>query len=253
MSSLWATSAAEFARFPLFPLFQLVHYTIIMVSIRESKGAMEFSALHPLASLVSGIISCTGGTLALHLFLGLPLAEPFSQPEPILLMAIIWWLVFHFPGDYFYQLVTLLPVKVLLIIAKEMRRARMVAVGIAAAKAIYPNQWTVCVIAGTLKSSGSKLSKTGERLIRNAPDASEHELLKPSFVSKASFSCSVLYALNEFGFHFMPSDQLMLACGSLLSVIRLSDLLMGTGDPFRHVERVGSRLLRQSSKKEKSS
>ena len=53
----------------------------------------------------------------------------------------------------------------------------MIAIGMAAAKVLYPNQWIILVIGGTLKSTGSKWAKTVERLIRNAPDSSEHELL----------------------------------------------------------------------------
>lgn len=62
--------------------------------------------------------------------------------------------------------------------------------------------------------------------------------------------------LNELEIGLLPLDQLMLACGFVLSTVRLSTLLLETGDPFVYVEKVLARLLlRQKSvavKKSKS-
>jgi hypothetical protein len=177
---LYDGAARDFASLHMFPLFETVHYISAALTIREDKGSAEFAKRHPLASVVGFVLCCTGGSLAVDLLLGLPLATPFLKGRSLVAMISVWYLLFHSPRDVCYQFARWQPVYIVLMVLKEVRRAHSVRLGMKIAKEVYQDRWLVHMVAGVLKASGTRWAKTVDQIIRGSPRATQHELVRPS-------------------------------------------------------------------------
>ena len=98
--------------------------------------------------------------------------------------SLVWWAVFHSPGDLAYTLAKNKLLYVPICVVKEIYRAKKVMGGMADAQKIFPGNEMIILIIGTLKGNGSGFMKPITRLILGDWTPSKTEILKMSATSK---------------------------------------------------------------------
>jgi len=218
----------------LFPHYIIVHMLLVAVSLRCRPGHRSFAYAHPLSSLLVYEASCFGGSIIERFLIGEPILDIFANKKNIILAAAIWYLVFFSPFDTVHKMLQLKLVKAVLIPLKEVQRIRVISAGVGVATKMYPGNWFIAALMGCIRGSGAKLLMRPLDNYTRGLSLSDHELLKPSFSTKASLVASILLIVRGAGMlgPQLLEAQLMLFIVAFIASQHLMQLLTNAGDPF---------------------
>lgn len=234
--------ADHFAKIPMFPVLQCVHLTIMNLKLRLEGDSMSFAYAHPMSCWVSSVLSCFAGTMVANFLLGNSLIVPLSDIQQIAILTLIWYLVFFCPLDLFTKIFVLKPFWLVLLVLKEVYRAKSILKGVEMASPNYSDAWLVMIAIGTAKGAGSRLIRPVVKLVQGKVEPA-NEALYPSFITKLSIVGSTFIIMAQKGMlHFSTSEVLLcIACiGSVLQVVMY---LTSAGDPFVYLEKAMAAVL----------
>ncbi|CAG0924582.1 unnamed protein product [Notodromas monacha] len=145
--------ANQVVKLKMFPLFDVAHSAITCLYIRDEldKSNAKFSRLHPFACWISCMISIFSGSLLTAFLLGEPLLSVFKTSDQLYVATAVWYMVFYAPFDVGYYIVSILPVKCVLAVMKEVYRCKKINDGVVHASRLYPQGYLPILIVGTLK------------------------------------------------------------------------------------------------------
>ncbi|EYB96441.1 hypothetical protein Y032_0150g2756 [Ancylostoma ceylanicum] len=109
--------------------------------------------------------------------------------------------------------------------------------GVAYAAKLYPESYMVQVLVGVAKGAGSGVVKIVEQLVRGTWVPSQHEMLRPSFTTKACVVAALVFTLERNSMYVTaPHDLVYLCVVGFFSYFKLSALLLGVTDPLAPIE-----------------
>jgi len=207
------TEAVDQFNISWWPYFDLVHCILACSSIRDELGKGDewkaFSRKHPLATYLSCMLTIFAGGLICNPLLGKPVLGAVTNQEYVLMATAVFYLTFYFPSDLFVTLCKIFPVKVGLYVMKEIYRAKKVASGVALAAKVFPGNYLIMIIIGTIKGNGSAFMKIIACLFRGTWDASKMEVVSPSFQTRGCLIAAVLFILETYVDWFVVPHTLM--------------------------------------------
>ncbi|GMR39621.1 hypothetical protein PMAYCL1PPCAC_09816, partial [Pristionchus mayeri] len=226
-------------RLKMYPYFDTAHYLLVTCEIRDemSSAAGMFSRKHPLSCWLSTMLMCFADSFLASFLLGEPLITPFKRHDDILLATLIWYLVFYAPFDAIYKMTKITPVKVVLSIMKEFKRAHKVAQGVSHAAKLYPHSYLVQILIGTAKGAGTGVVRPIEQFVRGVWMPTHNELLRPSLYTKVCLIASTLLVLEANSpLINAPHDLVYLGMLGFLLYFKLAYLLFHVSEPFAPFE-----------------
>ncbi|WKX98115.1 hypothetical protein Q1695_013647 [Nippostrongylus brasiliensis] len=232
-------AGAQLHRLKMFPYFDIAHYILMICEVRDdlATSASLFSRKHPLSCWLSSMLMCFADSFLANFLLGEPVIAPFKRHDDIVLATIVWYLVFYSPFDGTYKLSKILPVKCVLSVMKEVKRAYKVTHGVSHAAKLYPSSYIVQVLVGTAKGAGSGILRTIEQLVRGVWLPNHNEALRPSFSTKACLLASIIFVLEKNSMYIRaPHDIVYLGVVGFLVYFKLSAILLHVTDPFAPIE-----------------
>ncbi|CAI4232659.1 unnamed protein product [Auanema sp. JU1783] len=232
-------AGAQLHRLKMFPYFDIAHYILMIIEVRDDLGANAgiFSRKHPLSCWLSSMLMCFADSFLANFLLGEPVIAPFKRHDDIFLASIVWYLVFYAPFDGIYKLAKVVPIKCVLAVLKEVKRAYKVSHGVSHAAKLYPNSYMVQILVGTAKGAGSGIVKTIEQLVRGVWLPHHNEVLRPSLATKACLVGSIILALEKNSVYVsIPHDIVYLAIVGFFVYFKLSAILFDVTDPFAPLE-----------------
>ncbi|CAD6197366.1 unnamed protein product [Caenorhabditis auriculariae] len=221
------------ARYPVEPITRMI------IEVRDDLGnaASIFSRKHPLSCWLSSMLMCFADAFLANFLLGEPVIAPFKRHDDVILATVVWYLVFYAPFDGIYKLSKVLPVKCVLAIMKEIKRAYKVSHGVSHAAKLYPNSYLVQVLVGTAKGAGSGVVRTLEQLVRGVWLPTHNELLRPSFATKACAIAATVLAMEKSGNYLsVPHDLIYLVIVGFFVYFKLAAVVFHVTDPFAPIE-----------------
>jgi uncharacterized membrane protein YeiH len=184
------------------------------------------------------MVSFAGTLLANFLFGEAPI-EPFRNHFDVLAATATWYLIFYSPFDVVYRLTTFFPIKLVLSVLKEAQRAYKVSHGVAHARRVYPESYLVQAMVGISKGAGGGIVKTVEQLVRGVWIPHKHEILHPSFTTKACVIASAVFTIERnSNLITAPHDLVYLAVVGFFVYFKLSALLLDVKDPLAPLENI---------------
>ena len=216
-------------------IYSIVHSILVAYKLRQSEvNGRNFALNYPIASCATHFIVSQFGSILSNSLLGIPPVEVCTNPADLFISFLVWYLVFFSPIDAVYTLLNLLPVRILLEVIHEVKRAVNVHLGVLQAAKLYPNSWTVMALIGTIRGSGTSWGITFSRLITNSPLASEHELIKFVAATRISLLLGILIGLSQVGTLELDPLALLTLAATVMIAVRLAALLYQLGDPLSH-------------------
>ncbi|KAJ1345928.1 hypothetical protein KIN20_000568 [Parelaphostrongylus tenuis] len=236
-SLLWAGNALH--KLKMYPYFDIAHYLLMCDQVRQDLGAssLPFSRRHPFSCWLSSMLMCFSGSFLACFLLGDPVITPFRKHDDVILASIVWYTVFYAPFDLIHRLYCFKVVRLLVNVAKEVRRVHKISHGVAYATKLYPESYIVHELVGVASGAGSGIMRTVEQLVRGSWFPSHHEFLRPSFTTKASFLASLVFILERNSVYITASyDVVYLCVFGFFVYFKLSAILLGVVDPFAPIE-----------------
>uniref|UniRef100_A0AC35TWM5 Trimeric intracellular cation channel type B n=1 Tax=Rhabditophanes sp. KR3021 TaxID=114890 RepID=A0AC35TWM5_9BILA len=223
-----------------YPYFDVVSYTLAALAVRQELGAetLKFSRKHPLSCWLSTMVVAFAGGFVSNFLLGNAIISPFLNNREVLVATFVWYLVFYTPFDLFYKVVTFTPLKLVLVVAKEIQRTKKVYTGVVQAQALFPDAYLVQMLIGTSKGAGAGIIKVFERLIRGTWAPHSHEGLNPSFLTKACLMSALIFTFQRNGIFYDYADfNLIYLCIAVFLVQhKARTVLFGANDTFLPIE-----------------
>ncbi|KAI6196671.1 hypothetical protein M3Y94_01136600 [Aphelenchoides besseyi] len=134
----------------------------------------------------------------------------------------VWYLVFYSPFDLFYKITKLFPVKIILSILKEIQR-------------------TYKIHHGTAKGAGSGIIRVFEQLIRGTWSPQHHEILRPSFTTKACVIAAFIFTCDRHSLYInLPHEITYLGLSIFFVYFKLSSIIFQVTDPLAPLENLTS-------------
>ncbi|KJH40521.1 hypothetical protein DICVIV_13522 [Dictyocaulus viviparus] len=208
-------------------------------NVRQDLGysSLTFSRRHPFSCWLSSMLMCFAGRILACFMLGEAIITPFRRHDDVILASVVWYSVFYSPLDLIHNLVCFKPVKVLVNIAAEIQRVHKISSGLLYATKLYPESYMVQLLVGVARGAGSGIVKIVEQLVRGSWLPSQHELLRPSFTTKACFLASLVFILERNSMYVAaPHDLVYLCVVGFFVYFKLSALLLDVVDPFAPIE-----------------
>jgi len=231
--STWV-ELAEQVSIPWSPYFNIVHCLLSCTAIRDDLGAraIPFSRKHPLATWLACMIAVFAGGLVCAPLLGQPILAAIDDSQMMIMGTIAWYLVFYAPFDFLCTLCKIKPIKIVLYVMKEIHRVKKVKGGVATAAKVFPHNYVIMLIIGTLKGNGAGFMKIVSKLVCGIWKPSTIEVLAPSFPTKASMVAAVLFIVKANTHLLSVSNTVIcLALGSFYVYSKLSSIF-GIHEPF---------------------
>ncbi|KAI6646585.1 Trimeric intracellular cation channel type A-like [Oopsacas minuta] len=215
----------------------IIHSILVAYKIRQSeKESRLFALKYPIASCATHFIVSLFGTILSNFLLGIPVIGVCTNPQNLFLSFLCWYLVFFSPWDTVFNLLNLLPLRIMLEILHEIKRAINVHLGVIQAAKVFPEAWTVMAIIGTIRGSGTNWGITFSRLITNSPLAREHELIKFVAATRLCLIMGVLFGLSQVGKFTFDPLAILPVLSTVMIAIRLGSLVYQWGDPFTSIQ-----------------
>eukprot|EP00126_Sphaerothecum_destruens_P003456 Sdes_comp17202_c0_seq4m6384 len=152
--------------------------------------------------------------------------------EPLLLFSslLAWYLVFFSPADITMKFCSLLPIKIFLTMVWELRRVRLMILGIEVAKRAFhsPIALILCGVA---------YSGFGSACLRNFIDylmkgsQKSNEFLNMSFAYRLSFFTAAIYQFFFQNLSDLHQSQFVITSVIIFSIYSISVIFWGTWDP----------------------
>lgn len=209
------------------PYFDLVHCILGCLSVRDQLGPNHktFSRSNPIALYLSCMLTIFAGSLICNPLLGEPVLAALKNQQMVLMATIVWYLTFYCPFDIHVQICKLFPVKVVQSVMKEIYRAKKVAGGVSLGAKVFPGNYLIMILIGTIKGNGSAFMKIVATLFRGSWDASKIEVYKPSFQTKGCLLASVIFILEQYtGLITIPHTLVCIGVGSFFVYSKLVTL-----------------------------
>lgn len=232
-------AGAQLHRLKMYPYFDIAHYLLMIIEVRDDIGnpASLFSRKHPLSCWLSCMLMCFADAFLANFLLGEPVIAPFKRHDDVILATIVWYLVFYAPFDGIYKISKITPVKCVLAVMKEVKKAYKVSHGVSHAAKLYPNSYLVQVLVGTAKGAGSGVLRLLEQLIRGIWMPNHNEFLRPAFATKACVIAASVLALEKSGTYLTaPHDLIYLVIVGFFVYFKLSYIILHVTDPFAPIE-----------------
>ncbi|CAI2324603.1 unnamed protein product [Caenorhabditis sp. 36 PRJEB53466] len=225
----------------MYPYFDTAHYVLTCLSVRQDLGAeaIQFSRRHPFSCWLSCMLMSFAGSFLSCFLLGDPVITPLKRHDDVILGSVIWYLVFYSPFDIIYKLSNVFPVKLTLAVLKEIQRAHKIAAGVKHASRLYPESYLVQILVGVAKGAGSGVVKIVEQLARGTWMPSSHEILRPSFTTKACVIASLVLTLERHSMYVTaPHDLVYLCVVSFFVYFKLASLILSVHDVLLPIENI---------------
>uniref|UniRef100_A0A8R1HNQ6 Trimeric intracellular cation channel type B n=1 Tax=Caenorhabditis japonica TaxID=281687 RepID=A0A8R1HNQ6_CAEJA len=228
-------------RLKMYPYFDAAHYILTCLSIRQDLGpdAIQFSRKHPFSCWLSCLLMSFAGSFLSGFLLGEPIVTPLKRHDDVILATIVWYFVFYSPFDIFYKLCNLFPVKVGLSVLKEIQRASKIAAGVKHAGRIYPESYLVQILVGVAKGAGAGVVKIVEQLARGTWIPTNHEILRPSFTTKACVVAASVFTMERHSMYVTaPHDLVYLCVVGFFVYFKLASLCLSVHDVLQPIENI---------------
>lgn len=138
-----------------------------------------------------------------------------------------------------FRLATWFPVKLGLSVLKEVQRTHKIAAGVKHAVRIYPESYLVQILVGVAKGAGSGVVKIVEQLARGTWHPTNHEILRPSFTTKACVIASIVFTLERHSMYVTaPHDLVYLCVVGFFIYFKLASLCLSVHDVLMPIENV---------------
>ncbi|PAV61934.1 hypothetical protein WR25_19044 [Diploscapter pachys] len=226
-------------RLNLYPYFDAAHYALTCAGVRSDLGptGTAFSRRHPFSCWLSSMIMSFAGSFLAGFLLGEPIIAPFKRHDDIILATIVWYFVFYSPFDVVYKLLKLFPIVVILSMAKEVQRTAKISQGIQYTVKLYPNSYLVQILVGVARGAGGGIVKIVEQLVRGSWTLDNHELMRPSFTTKASVIASLIFVLERHSLYVTaPHDLVYFCVCGFFVYFKLSSIMFGVNDALAPLE-----------------
>ncbi|CAI4232716.1 unnamed protein product [Auanema sp. JU1783] len=226
-------------RLKMYPYFDIAHYLLACLSVKDQMGAggFAFSRRHPFSCWLSSMLISFAGSFLSCFLLGEPIITPFKNHNDIILASIVWYTVFYSPFDVVYKIIKLFPVRIVLYMAKEVQRTYKISHGVTYAAKLYPESYLVQLLVGVSKGAGSGVVQIVEQLVQGVWLPNKHELLRPSFTTKACVVASLVFTLERNSMYVTaPHDLVYLSVVCFFIYFKLAAVLVGVADPLAPVE-----------------
>ncbi|CAJ0585671.1 unnamed protein product, partial [Mesorhabditis spiculigera] len=223
----------------MWPYFDIPHYLFAALSVREDLGlqALPFARQHPFSCWLSTMMISFAGTFLANFLLGEAPIEPFKDHFDIIVATCAWYVIFYSPFDVVYKLTKFFPIKVVLSVLKEIQRAYKVSHGVAHARRLYPESYLVQAMVGISKGAGGGIVKTVEQLIRGVWTPHSHEILRPTFPTKACVIAATIFTIElNSNLITAPYDLVYLTVVGFFVYFKLSSLFLDVKDPLAPLE-----------------
>ncbi|CAP37860.2 Protein CBG20929 [Caenorhabditis briggsae] len=225
----------------LYPYFDAAHYILTCISVRQDLGieGISFSRKHPFSCWLSCMLMSFAGSFLSCFLLGEPIISPLKQHNDVILGSIVWYLIFYSPFDIVFKLANWFPVKIVLSVLKEIQRTHKIAAGVKHAGRIYPESYLVQILVGVAKGAGSGVVKIVEQLARGTWIPTNHEILRPSFTTKACVIASLVFTLERHSMYVTaPHDLVYLCVVGFFIYFKLASLCLAVHDVLMPIENV---------------
>jgi len=233
-------SATMLTKVRVHPYLEVAHATLCILHLKEdihlTGGGVNFARAHPLVTWLSSMVTTFAGLILVSLMCGEPLAGALSSLESLTLASAVWYLIFYSPGDVFLTLVEFFPVKIILVLLKEIFRAKKIALGVAHSFHVFPGNYLIPVFIALFKANGSSFTLPLERALRGVPATGASEFLRPSLISKACIFGAILHVLEATDAISASAETVSLVTTLLLAYLHVGSLFVNVGDPFLPVE-----------------
>jgi len=233
-------SATMLTKVRAHPYLEFAHATLCIMHLREdihyTGGGSNFARVHPLVTWLSSMVTTFAGLILVSLMCGEPLAGALSSLESLTLASVVWYLIFYSPGDIFLTIVDFFPVKIILVLLKEIFRAKKLALGVAHSLHVFPGNYVIPVFIALFKANGSSFTLPLERALRGVPATGASEFLRPSLISKACIFGATLHVLEHADVISASAETVSIVVTLLLAYLHVGSLFVNIGDPFRPME-----------------
>ncbi|XP_044154870.1 trimeric intracellular cation channel type B-A-like [Bufo gargarizans] len=241
---LISEAAGHFSRLSMFPYFDGAHYLVSVLSAREQAGAVDVASRSPFASWFSAMLCCFGGGILSSLLLAEPPVAILTNSTNIIYATVVWYMVYYFPLDLFYQCFCFLPLRVIAAAMKEVTRTWKIVAGVTQAHGRFKDALLVMVANGWAKAAGGGLISNFEQLVRGVWKPESNELLKMSYPVKISLLGSILFTLQHNELLPIERPHLMFIYTMFLITAKVGMMLTrSSASPFQPAEEVIGRLL----------
>ena len=220
--------------YPITTLLIVVHFITVLFKIKTSEGS-TFASSNPFGSVLSSVLLCFAGSVIQNLILGIPLVKPFENNNRILILILIWYLMHFCPWDLFTVLVTFFPVRVGLILLKEVYRIKCILFGLKLAASLFPNAWFVIIAAGGIRGCGSLVLKPFVHQIVGL-GTPRIEFHRPTFTTKISILMSCVFTMQVKGLLNVNLSSLSLIFTVFMVTFELLFLFADQTDPLAPLE-----------------
>jgi len=217
-----------------YPLvFDIIHYVVCLQAERLDMGDKfaETTQNNPLASWMASLLLCFAGGFLVGPMCGEPILDAVNDPLRLAIFTVLWYLMFYSPGDHFYILSKLKPLKIVMYLGKGLYYPKKIAAGVKHAKHVFSGNLIAYIIIATVKANGSGFIKPLARLVRGTSDnfAGSLESMKPSVTTKYCFISALLYVI-------LPTDLTYILIAGLLITMKAGPLFAVPVDVFQPVE-----------------
>ncbi|CAB3978558.1 trimeric intracellular cation channel type [Paramuricea clavata] len=207
---------------------------LCLVQFAHAAGS-SFASNNPFGSVLSSVLLCFAGSVIQNLMLGIPLAKPFENSNLILILILIWYLMHFCPLDLFTRLLTFIPIRVALIVLKEVYRIKCILFGLKLAASLFPNAWFVIIAGGSIRGCGSMVLKPFVHQIVGL-GTPRIEFHRPTFTTKFSILMSCVFTLQVKGMLNVNLSSLSLIFTVLMLTFQLLFLFTDQTDPLAPLE-----------------
>lgn len=233
-------AAALLTKVRVYPYLEFAHATLCILHLREdilhTGGSVNFGRLYPLVTWLTAMLTTFAGVFLVALCCGEPLLGVFGNTDSVLLASLVWYLIFYSPGDIFISVIEFFPVKIILVLLKEIFRAKKIVLGVGHALHVFPGSHVAAILIAVLKANGSSFTLPLERRLRGAAVTGISEFMKPSVMTKAVILGSVLHVLSSTEVISVSQDIISVFVIAMLIYLHAGSLFVNVGDPFVPVE-----------------
>ena len=108
---------------------------------------------------MASLLLCFAGGFLVGPMCGEPILDAVNDPLRLAIFTVLWYLMFYSPGDHFYILSKLKPLKIVMYLGKGLYYPKKIAAGVKHAKHVFSGNLIAYIIIATVKANGSGFIK----------------------------------------------------------------------------------------------
>lgn len=228
----------------MYPYFDAAGYIVMCMMVRDDShpqghaGSTTFSRKQPLACWISSMLMCFSGSILSNFLVGEGIMAPFKHQKDLLLATAIWYAINYSPFDLIYKLCKFPPLRVILSCMKQIQTVDKVHHGVSYTLKKHPGTYVIPCLIGVTKGAGYCYMRVVERFVRGVWTPSSHEILQPSFSSKACLAASIVFISQHLGYFSAPYAVIYLSVVIFFVYFSISAQILGIHDPFHPFEKI---------------